>query len=378
MEMSSLLCELVAIPSVNPKVLGGRSDDSEQALSAFIRDTLRQAGLDVELQEVQPGRCNVIAHVDRSPSMDRDVVLLSAHMDTYPSSAPDGGDFRPMVEDGWLHGRGSADAKGSLAAMLVASMAAARSPRRREHYLVASIDEEFGLTGARRLLSHGMRATLAITGEPTQLQPIVAQKGIVRFCLTVAGHAAHAAYPTANNAILKMGAVLRAVEAAAAVLASSSAPDVELAPATLTPTRLIFDGDMNKTPAGGRLYFDARFLPNDSAEHFMQRFESRLRECLDPGIDFTIEPPMFVSPANRCRTDLPLVQTLFAAVDAVSGACVPGSFNYGSEAGVLAEIAQASLVLGPGDPRYSHGPGERVALREVEAATRIFERLLTA
>lgn len=371
----NLLADLVAIPSVNPRVLGGRDTDSEQQLSRFVADTLRAEGIDVELQEVEPGRCNVIAHVARAGSADDNVVLLSAHMDTYPSSEPDQHDFRPRIADGFLHGRGSADAKGSLAAMMAASIEAARSPNRREHYVVGSIDEEFGLTGARRLAAHGLRADLAVTGEPTRLQPIVGQKGIVRFCLRIDGTASHAAYPSPDNAILKTGRLLAGVQEFIAELADAGGHP-QLGAATLTPTRLVFDGDMNKSPKCGRLFFDARFLPGDSAECFVERLIARVAQGLDFQ-DFELEPLLFVSPSNLSRTDTVAVRDFFAAIRGHAGVCEAGYFNYGSEAGVLADIADASMVFGPGDPKYSHGPGERVSIEELAMAASIYGELLT-
>jgi acetylornithine deacetylase len=372
--ITELLSNLVAIPSVNPRVLGGRAGDGEADLARFVHQTFASAGVDVELQEVEPGRHNVVARVGRAQAKDDAVILLSAHMDTYPASDSDA-EYVPFVRDGHLHGRGSADAKGSLAAMMCAVLAAARSPRRRETCMVASVDEEFGLAGARRLVSSGLRAHLAITGEPTRLQPIVAQKGIVRFAVTVAGDPAHAAYPRGTNAVLGLAPVLAAVHGFCELLAAEGQAS-DLGAPTLTATRVESDGDMNRTPNACRLFFDGRFLPVDSSDSFLGRFEGHLRQHVADDIGVRVEPPRFVCPPNRCRQDLPVVHDVFRAIDAETGACRPGSFSYGSEAGVLAEIAEASMVLGPGDPKYSHGPGERVSLTEVECASRIFQRLL--
>jgi len=371
-----LLTELVNIPSVNPRVRGAAPGDGEAELARFVQHTLASAGVDVELQEVHPGRHNVIAHVVPSRVRDRSVLLFSAHMDTYPESAPGSGEYRAVEREGWLYGRGSADAKGSLAAMMRAVLASVRASRRRELFMVASVDEEFALSGARKLTTHGVRASLAVTGEPTRLVPIVAQKGIARFRIRVEGESAHAAYPQRDSVLLQAGRLLAAIESFSSVLTREARPDA-LGSATLTATRLDCDGDMNKTPRACTLSLDARFLPDDSAEEFVARLSIHLRRALGSALSFELEPPHFVSPANRCPTHHALVGELFAAIRGEAGACEPSVFSYGSEAGVLAQMADAALVFGPGDPKFSHGPGERVELREVEAAARVFERIAT-
>ncbi|WP_316186552.1 MULTISPECIES: M20 family metallopeptidase [unclassified Bradyrhizobium] len=374
--IAEILSELVAIPSVNPSVVGGGVTDGEGELGEFVRHTLATAGIDVTVQAVHPGRANIIGHLRRSPTtVDQHVVLLSAHMDTYPASEDGSVEYRPKIREGRLYGRGSADAKGSLAAMLHALLGASKAVRRREAYFVASVDEEFGMTGVRKLTSYGVRATLAITGEPTALQPIVAQKGIVRFCVRVRGDSSHAAYPSKRNSILDLGEILQATRHFGEILSASNS-DRDLGLPTLSATRLECDGEMNRSPQASRVFFDARFLPGDSAEAILERFNTHLRSSVGPNVDFVIEPPLFVSPSNRCPVETPLVGELFKSIEAVSGRCVPGSFAYGSEAGYLAQMSTASLVLGPGDPKHCHAPGESIELREVEDACRIFQSII--
>ena len=282
------------------------------------------------------------------------------------------------LEGGYLFGRGSADAKGSLAAMLTAFLATLHSPNRRACYVVASVDEEYGLCGCRKLTEHHMRPHLAITGEPTLLAPIYAQKGIVRSCIHLRGKPFHAAYPAAGNALFSAGRVLAAIQALNVEFEAGAASTCGLSSTTVTPVRIDSDGDMNKTASEVRVWFDARTLPGLSTDALLQR----LRECAQAGagseVAVDIEAPYFESPPNLCSTADPLVVELFSKIESVMGYCEPSTFSYGSEAGVLSQIAQASLVLGPGDPKYSHGPGERIALKELAAASEIYARILVA
>ena len=317
----------------------------------------------------------MIGYVPRGKMADDRVILLSAHMDTYPASDEEAMEFQPRVEDGYLVGRGSADAKASLAAMLAGFTASLDSPHRRESYVVASVDEEYGLCGCQKLCSHSMRPHLAITGEPTSLVPIYAQKGIVRASIYVSGEVAHAAYPRLNNALFSAASLLSALELWNKELALMKS-DCGLGITTLTPTRVESDGDMNKTPQGVRIWFHARILPGQSVAKFLADLQHHLK---DSAIGtFELEPQYFSSPPNRCSTEDPLVLELFSKIASTTGTCIPETFSYGSEAGVLASISTAALVLGPGDPKYSHGPGERVLLDEVVAAADIYKKILSS
>jgi len=133
---------------------------------------------------------------------------------------------------------------------------------------------------------------------------------------------------------------------------------------------------MNKTPEGVRVWFDARLVPGTTPASFLSEMKAYLEGRVGHGIH--VEEPYFSSPPNQCSVIDPLVQELFSKVTSAVGKCEPDVFSYGSEAGVLAEMATASLVLGPGDAKYSHGPGERVLVDEVVSATDIYSRILVS
>lgn len=373
-DVEELLRELIAIPSVNPLLPDSEGTAHEGDLACFVADRLRAAGIDVETQEVAGGRGNVIAHLPRSGDADGEVVLLSAHMDTYPAGGPRAA-YVPVAEGRTLYGRGSADAKGSLAAMMTAFLQVATLPNRRECYLTATVDEECLLLGVKALTTHGMRPTLGITGEPTGLVPVVAQKGIVRGSFRVWGPKSHAAYPADRTAVRSAADLVRALDQINADL--STGPDhPDLGSPTVMVTTMESNGGMNLGATEVTVWFDARFLPGTSGAEFTARIERDLRELLSADVDFVQDPPAFVSPPNEVSPASPLIAEFFAAVKNSAGACEPGSFSYGSEAGVLAEFCRSSLVFGPGDARYSHAEVEAIDLDELGTATEILRSIL--
>src|ERR1044072_8920659 len=111
-----LLCDLVAIDSVNPSLVPGGAGEAEVAHAAA--QYMRTASLDVEVNEVVAGRPNVVGILEgRSPGP---TLMFCGHLDTVGvigMSAP----FDPVERDGKLYGRGAQDMKGGVAAMISAA-----------------------------------------------------------------------------------------------------------------------------------------------------------------------------------------------------------------------------------------------------------------
>src|SRR5690349_9030857 len=113
-----LLRDLIALPSVNPAFLpAGDPRAGEQRVADFLAATAAHAGLEVEFQEVFPGRSNVLIRLAPVRKV-RQRVVLAPHLDTVGGGSPE--IFRPRENGGRLHGRGACDTKGSVAAMLTA------------------------------------------------------------------------------------------------------------------------------------------------------------------------------------------------------------------------------------------------------------------
>ena len=167
-EVVALLQELVGIPS----------HENEGAVVDLLCGRFRERGIPFETRLVgPPGRANVIASWGRGePSL-----ILNSHMDTVAPGDPAGWQSPPLaaeIRDGRLYGRGSADAKGPLAAMIVAFESIRRShPRLQGRLILTAVayEEESGL-GTQAEVAAGARADAAIVGEPTNLQVCVAHR----------------------------------------------------------------------------------------------------------------------------------------------------------------------------------------------------------
>jgi acetylornithine deacetylase/succinyl-diaminopimelate desuccinylase-like protein len=206
-ELVDLLSRLVAIDSVNPDLIAGAAGEAE--IAGFVAGWLERAGLDVEVEEVVPGRPNVVG-VARGTGGGRSL-LLNAHMDTVGVAGMER-PHEPRIEDGRLFGRGAYDMKGSLAAIMLAGAEAARRGLRGDVIVTAVCDEEVASIGTAAV-ARAIRADAAIVSEPTEMCLALAHKGFVAFEIELQGRAAHGSRPDLGvDAIARMGYVLVRLE----------------------------------------------------------------------------------------------------------------------------------------------------------------------
>lgn len=210
--------ELIACDSTNPELVVGGA--GEGAVGELIAGRLRAAGLEVEIDEVRPGRPNVIGRLRGRGGGH--ALMLCGHTDVV-SADPAG--FSPRIEGGRLYGRGAVDMKGGLAAAIVAAERLAAGPPLQGDLLVAAIvDEEWLSLGAESLVeSHG--ADGAILAEQSDLELIVEHGGFAWFEVTSQGVEAAGIDPDHGvDAIALLAPVLAGVAALDAELATRPAP----------------------------------------------------------------------------------------------------------------------------------------------------------
>jgi acetylornithine deacetylase/succinyl-diaminopimelate desuccinylase-like protein len=364
-QLTGLLQDLVRIPSVNP-----RSDPAapaaitgEARIADYVADFLRKLGLDVELQEVEPGRPNVIGKfISRG---GKRAVAFAPHTDTVSVAGMTIDPFAAEIRDGRLYGRGATDTKGSLAAGLAALANVVREKSFREGdldvWFCALASEENGNQGARVLAQRGFKADFAIAGEPTGCRVVHAHKGALWLKVTTRGRTAHGSTPElGESAIARMGAVLRFV------LGEYAAG---LGEATVNVGTIHGGSGVNIVPAHCEIQVDRRLISGETGEAVASALRRELAaipaevEMLGPGC-----APLRTDPGN------PFVVALAAATgrpDALTTA------SWFCDAAVLAEHGIPAVAFGPGDSAQAHTPDEFVELEQVETAARILERFLS-
>src|SRR5262245_11248546 len=132
-----LLRDMIAIPSVNP-MRANSGEPVEHAMANFVETVLARAGIDCERQTIAKGRDNVIGVVEPTRN-GANGLMLNSHMDTVPIDNMSIKPFDPVIENGCVFGRGSCDAKASIAAMLSAVIDYANQPERSSTVVFAAM-----------------------------------------------------------------------------------------------------------------------------------------------------------------------------------------------------------------------------------------------
>lgn len=171
-DVVALAAELLAVQSPTA---------NEGAAVDFVSGWLVRRGWNVTVQEVSPGRGNVWA------SRAGGGVTFSTHLDTVPPYYP------PRLEGNRLYGRGSCDAKGIAAAMMVAADRLARAGEERVDVLLV-VGEEKGSDGARAANHLPATSRYLVNGEPTESKLASGAKGSMRVTVRTRGREAHSAY----------------------------------------------------------------------------------------------------------------------------------------------------------------------------------------
>ena len=205
-DLQKLVCELVAIESVNPDLVATGSGESK--IAAFVAAWLAAEGLAVQVVEPVPGRASVIGVL--SGAGGGTSLMLNAHMDTVGAGGMKD-PFVPVVREGRVYGRGAYDMKGSLAAIMIAAREAKKLKLDGDVIIAAVADEEVASVGTAAVLKR-VEADAAIVTEPTEMRLCLAHKGFAWLEVETRGVAAHGSRPDLGvDAIAHIGQILTGV-----------------------------------------------------------------------------------------------------------------------------------------------------------------------
>jgi acetylornithine deacetylase len=345
-----LLRELVAIPSVSGE---------ETNVAVFVEETVRRWGLDV-VRDAHGVRVEVRGW-GVGPTL-----ALASHLDTVPAGSGWTRDpFLPVIEGSRLYGRGSGDAKASVAAMLYAAkdlvdsggMDAGRV------VLLFGYGEETKTTSMGSLVEAAGEIDAAVVGEPTGLDFAIAQRGLMMVDLLAQGDQRHAGYASGDGEFVNAAIVL-----AGDLLKLEGLFDARTHPllgrATATPTMLESGVGRNVTPPVARAVLDVRSTPDWTHEELAETLRRSLA-C-----------DVIVTSRRLVPCETPPNSGLLATASRLR----PQATHFGSPTcsdWVFFRELDA-FKCGPGTSRRSHTADESVDLPEVSAARTFYAELARA
>jgi succinyl-diaminopimelate desuccinylase len=379
--------ELVRVPSVNRPEAGL----SEAPAAELVASRMRAFGWDPLVEEAAPGRPNVIAVLEG----DRPgpALLFEGHTDVVSegdASAWSHDPFGGHIVDGRLYGRGSADMKSGVAAMLHAAHAVTHSGSFPGRVVVAAlVDEEGMMLGVKDFVARGHADGIdaAIVCEPEAGEVCTTQKGAVRVLVRARGRMAHGAMPErGRNPVDALARFLAGVRDLAGALAADPGPHPHLGHTYLTPT-VMSGGELaqlNVIPAEASVALDVRTIPAVGNERVVEKLrEVAAAVAATTGVLLAVVV-LEDRPSTETAVDEPVVQAVLAAHEAVTGepariGGVPGA----TDGTILWRDAGLPVVVyGPGGKWIAHQVDEYVEVADlctaadvyVEAAVRFLSR----
>ena len=368
-EVVKICQELVRIKTVNPP-------GDERPAAEYVTSTLKQVGVEVELIEHTPTRASVLARLRSSRQLP--ALLYNAHLDTVPVGAerwvheP----FNAEIADGKIWGRGTADMKSGLAALIVAmkTLAKARAPLRGDLILAATAGEEADSLGAVALAARadlGPVQALAIP-EPSYNDIYVAEKGAFWLELTTQGKTAHGSMPDlGRNAVTMMVAFIGELDK----MAFPYKEHPMLGGFSRSVNTIAGGVKTNVVPDLCVATVDMRTVPGQDHPAILRQVEGLIADLKRRIPDFQASvkvvndrPPVETSP------DEPVVRKFADVVAQVTGERpVPKGVHYYTDAvAFVPQLKIPMIICGPGDAKLAHQPNEHVEITKLVQAAKIF------
>ncbi len=360
--VEKLLRELIALPSVNPAFLpDGHPYAGERRVADFLCATAATAGLDVAFSEALPGRPNLVVRLTPSGKVQQRI-LLAPHLDTV-NATPD--QFNPVRKGDRLFGRGACDTKGCVAAMLSAVIALSKKkrPTSTEIVFAGLIDEECGQHGSRALVETGLKADLAIVGEPTENRIITAHKGSLWLKFETHGKSAHGSRPElGKNAVHEMAQVIDLLQTGYTATLKKRRHRL-LGNGTISVGTVNGGTQPNIVPNSCLMTADRRTLPGET-EASVRRELQQLFVSNKLKAKISLSKTVSGLPLET-SSKLPLVQQFFRTI----GQTRPLGIDYFCDASILSQGGIPSIVFGPGNIAQAHTIDEWISVKSLERGT---------
>jgi len=367
----SLTCELIRRPSVTPEDAG-----CQQLLAERLR------ALGFEVRSLPFGAVDNLWAVRGG---EGPLFAFAGHTDVVPTGPVEAWrspPFEPEIRDGLLYGRGAADMKASLAAMVVATerfLERHPQPPRRLAWLITSDEEGPAVDGTRRVMetlsAEGERIDYCLVGEPSSTATVgdvvrIGRRGSLSGHLTIRGVQGHVAYPQhARNPIHEALPALERLTGTRWDEGNDAFPPTSLQISNIRAGT----GAGNVIPGRLELDFNLRFCTEQTEAGLRRNIEAQLDDAgLDWELDWSLSGEPFLTAPGE------LIDAVTAAIATVTGRAPELSTAGGTSDGRFIAPTGAQVVeLGPVNASI-HQVDEHVRCADLAPLCRIYEHVLEA
>ncbi len=376
--LSLMLQRMVRIDSVNG-ALSGRPC-AESALVDWLQWLATRWGFSARRLPVQ-GRADQLL-ITHNVADDAPWLLFDSHLDTVAVDGmtvdPFGGEYR----DGRVYGRGACDTKGTGAAMLWALRDYAMDRGGPNNIaLLFSVDEEVGMFGIRSFLKNdyptlGFQPAGVIVGEPTELHPVIAHNGLIRWNITTHGVAAHSSVPHQGRSAIS--AMMRVVDAVESRYIPGLTAENELTGPAVCSVNMIHGGSSaNIIPDACTIDIDRRVVPAEDFESIKRDLAQVVQSVKTqvPTLEYTIEVVVTHPPLMPAGSET-LMEHIKAVLKQQGLPTLSIGAPFATHAGYFCEQGLPAVVLGPGEAHKAHTKDEYISTDQLDRGAALYLGLM--
>jgi len=366
--MEKLLRKLIQAESTAEK--------GELAVAEIIWQELGRSGIDARIDTWGQNRANLVVHI-KSPE-HKAGLLFACHLDVVPPGEASWKypAFEGVESDGKIHGRGSADMKGGIVAILTAirQIVEAGTKLEGDIILIAAAGEETDSCGAKRFITSYKDKLPALAGvvipEPTNFEIVTAHRGILWLEVATKGKAAHGSTPQLGvNAITSMKAVLDELENYKIVFE----PHELLGGCSMSINTIAGGKAMNVVPDKCSIGIDIRTVPGQNHQDIIEDLQKMFAKLKQKNPQFDAEVSV-VREVGALETDsnCDFVKDFCSVV----GIGQTKAVGFTTDGPHFAALGAPVVIFGPGKSEVCHKPDEYIEIADVEKAVEYYKNII--
>jgi acetylornithine deacetylase/succinyl-diaminopimelate desuccinylase family protein len=373
-ELVDLTIQLVQAPTENPP-------GNEKAAAQFLKPFLSKMGFKIKTVLSPKGRWNLLAEKRWGKGGRR--LIFNGHLDVVPAGNASQWKYPPFqgkLYKGKIYGRGSSDMKSGIASFIHALSTIERSkiPLHQGAIVLhlVSDEESHGHQGMEFLTQReGIQGDAALVGEPTDLEPVIAQKGALWLRIHTIGKSAHGSKPHLGvNAVEKMMKLIERFN-----FIPLEKEHLLLGKPTLSIGTIHGGTKVNVVPEGCEIEVDRRMLPGEKKEEVLGEIKEILDslQSQDPFFQYRMEEIDFAEP-SEVDPDEEIVKMGVEAIQNVMGRkpMLRGFSGFTDSRFYVNQCHIPTLIFGPGGVDQSHTTDESVEVDALVHAAHIYAMIL--